>query len=513
MTESVTTNIDFDKLDKALYQLIDGLEQDTLVTESGYVHTVADGIASVKGLANACLDEVIEFPGGIIGVVRELLPYETKVVLFNRFEEVKSGALAKRTCEELRIPVGDAVIGRVIDVFGNPIDGMGEIRGETKLMPIERQAPKLVDRSPVSKPLTTGIIAIDSMIPIGLGQRELILGDMQTGKTSIAIGTILNQLARYKAGNPIYCFYVAIGQKMDSIVEVYEQLKAGGAMQYTTIIAASASDSAHSQFIAPYAGSTLAEHFMDAGKNCLIIYDDLSKHAVAHREISRLLGRPAGRDAYPADSFYIHARLLERSANLQNGGSITALPIIETQDGDISGYIATNVISITDGQIFLDSRMLDRPKIDVGESVSRTGSAAQASATKKVSRSMKSELAQYSELAKFAQFTSGNLDKVQMKILQKGQQTKHLLSQDEDERYTLEEEAILIAGSHYGIFAQIKNDKKQVRSIKKAFLAAVESGYPQIFKEIRTTNDITDSSLEVLKQIASKFEMEEDKTK
>jgi len=494
-----------------IQESIKKLTIDTSVSEFGEVVSIADGIATVRGIS-PFLEEVIRFESGNLGIVKELLPYETKVVLFNKFYQVQSGMKAFRTNEELRVPVGHRIIGRVLDVFGEPIDGLGPINlggsDNSTYLPIERPAPKMIDRFPVSKPLITGIVAIDSMIPIGLGQRELILGDMQTGKTSIAIGTILNQRYRYLIGDPIYCFYVAIGQKMDSIVEVHKKLKAAGAMEYTTIIAASAGDSAHCQFIAPYVGCTMAEYFMEQGKDCLVVYDDLSKHAVAHREISRLLGRPAGRDAYPADSFYIHARLLERAAFIREesgGGSMTALPIIETQDSDISGYISTNVISITDGQIVLDARKLDKPSIDIGLSVSRTGGSAQASATRKVSKSLKAELAQYSELVKFLQFTSGGLDTVQANILQKGKQTTYLLMQEEDERYTFEELILLIVGAHYRMFGDGPLDKKEVRNIKERFLSIIVSSHKEILDKIRQTGDISDEEINQVKRIAEKF--------
>lgn len=510
MNNNLKVNFDVTKTLTTLDQLVQDLEISTKVSQCGYVHSISDGIATVKGIASVELDEVVEFEGGIVGIVRELKQYEVKVVLFDGAYQVSQGSKVFRKNVDLRIPVSSSIIGRVLNIFGEPLDSLGAIvSDDTEYLSVERAAPRLSERHPVSKPLTTGTIAIDSMIPIGLGQRELILGDMQTGKTSIALNAIISQ--KYRTSKPVYCFYVAIGQKMDSVLSVYNTLKDVGAMEYTTIIAASASNSAHTQFIAPYAGCTMAEFFMYKGHDTLIVYDDLSKHAVAHREISRLLGRPAGRDAFPADSFYIHARLLERAASLSKnlgGGTMTALPIVETQEGDISSYIATNVISITDGQVFLDRKEFDnqqRPAIDVGLSVSRIGSTAQAEVTKTVSRSMKAELAQYTDLARFLQFTGSDLDKTQERILKKGKQTKFLILQDVDEIYSLQEQVILCIGAHNGIFSNLTADQKQIRAIKKLFLEIVYRDCPKIIETLNFSNELSERDMATLKRLAEKF--------
>ena len=511
MNEKLKIGFDTEKVVLALTRAIDEIETSTQVSEFGFVKAISNGIATIIGMSKVSLDEVVEFQNGSIGIVRELKKNEVKAVLFNNVDEVKEGHRVLRKMTDLKIPVSKKIIGRVLNVFGEPIDDLGPIlHGEDlEYVPVESEAPRLSEREPVSEPLITGTIAIDSMIPIGLGQRELILGDMQTGKTSLAVNAIINQKNRQKG--PIYCFYVSVGQKMDKVIEVYNMLKESGAMQYTTIIVSSASDSAHTQFISPYAGCSMSEFFMRKGCDCLIVYDDLSKHAVAHREISRLLGRPAGRDAFPADAFYVHARLLERSARLNKGaggGSMTALPIIETQESDISGYIPTNVISITDGQVFLDQREFDtqqRPAIDVGLSVSRIGSAAQADVTKMVSRSMRVELAQYKELVRLLQYSGGDLDRTQIRILQKGKQTKALILQDVDEVYSLQEQAVLAIGAHNGIFDKVLEDRKKIRMVKKNFLEVVAKECNKIMERLSSYGSISDKDLEILKNLAHKF--------
>lgn len=511
---TLDNQVDLEKFQNEILASIESIDNSVSVCEFGIVHSVADGIATLKGLTSVGLDEVVRFgEDGPLGIVKELHEFEVKVALIDRFDEIKQGSIGKRTHSDFKIPVSQNLVGRVVDIFGQAIDGLGEIKTDDAVwMSIEAPATKMINRQPVTEPLITGTIAIDAMIPIGLGQRELILGDRQTGKTSITLNAIINQMYRYQAGEPMYCVYVAIGQKTDKIISVYEKLKESGAIKYTTIVSASAADSASAQFLAPYVGCTIAEYFMKQGKHTLVVYDDLSKHATAHREISRLLGRPAGRDAFPADSFYTHARLLERAACINKadgGGSMTALPIIETQDSDISGFVATNVISITDGQLFLDPKEFyaqQRPAIDIGLSVSRIGSSAQIKAIKKVSRTMKSELSQYAELYSFLQLTGGTIDKTQTNILQKGKHTKYLTCQDEDERYTLVEEIILICGAHYGLFANMKNnDRKFIRKLKSDLIQLVYKDYKKIVTEIESTNDISEEGLATLKKATQKL--------
>ena len=495
--------VDLPNAAEALSKALDLFQSETRIAEYGTVQSIKNGIAIVNGLSEVGLNEVVEFENGITGIVREFESRSAKVVLFNDADTIAQGSKVTRKYTELLVPVGKGILGRVIDPFGNAIDGLGDIQGDLYNLPIENKAPRLSERKPVSIPLATGTIAIDFIIPIGLGQRELILGDMQTGKTTLALNAIINQKGRQK---PIYCFYIAVGQKADKTIQVYNTLKEAGAMSYTTIVSTTASDSAHTQFIAPYAGCAMAEYFMREGHDTLIVYDDLWRHAVAYREISRLLGRPAGRDAFPADSFYIHARLLERSACLSGGGSMTALPIMETQDGDISSYIATNVISITDGQIFLDRNEFDaqqRPAIDIGLSVSRVGSAAQLDMTKKVSLGMKSEIAQYKDLKNFLSFTSTELDPTQERILRKGEYTSALIRQEVDEVYSLVDEVLLAIGSHNGIFSR-SNGKKLVH-VKKAFLEDAHKSYKSIIETLKTSKTLSDADRKALTDFAAKW--------
>ena len=397
-------------------------------TEGGMVHAIADGVAVITGMSQAVYGEIVTFETGAKGMIQSIEPDHLGCVLFDGDDQVSAGTLVRRTGKRAGIPVGDAFLGRIVDALGQPIDGMGPI-AESDYFPMEREAPGILERQSVNTPMHTGILAIDSMFPIGRGQRELIIGDRQTGKTSIAVDAILNQ-----KGKDVVCIYVAIGQKASSIARVSENLKKHGAMDYSIILAATASDSAPLQYIAPYAGTALAEYFMAKGKDVLIIYDDLSKHAVAYRAISLLLRRSPGREAYPGDVFYLHSRLLERSCRLneaQGGGSITALPIVETQAGDVSAYIPTNVISITDGQIFLETSLFNagnRPAVNVGLSVSRVGGAAQTKAMKKANANLRIELAQYKEMESFAQFSS-DLDAETRRRLAHGQCLTELLKQ------------------------------------------------------------------------------------
>ena len=503
------TDLEFKKDD--LKKILNEAELSSSVDEVGYVDSVSDGIAVCRGIAKAFLGEVILFKSGNVGVVKSLEEYETKIVLFNNPEKVSAGMKVFRTKDQLSVPVSMKIIGRIVDPFGQALDGLGEIdHSDSQKYPIEREAPKLIDRQPVSRPLNTGIIAIDSMIPVGLGQRELILGDMRTGKTSMALGMIINQRQNYLNGTPIYCFYVSIGQRMDSTKAVYKRLFESGAMEYTTIVCTSASDSAHLQYIAPYAACSMAEFLMSQGKDCLIIFDDLSKHSVAWREIARLLKMPAGRDAFPADSFYNHSRLLERAACVRKesgGGSITAIPIIETLDGDISAFIPTNVISITDGQIFLDKNRFNlqqRPAIDIGLSVSRTGGSAQSQSMRKISKSMKGQISQYEELVKFAQFAASSLDNLQKQLIENGRQINMLLTQGENRHYSEAEEIALIAGCHYGIFASVE-DFREADLTKEKFLESLKSSKTNLFEKISSKSTLSDEDIARLKEFSHKF--------
>ncbi|MDO6736750.1 F0F1 ATP synthase subunit alpha [Wenyingzhuangia sp. 2_MG-2023] len=441
------------------------------LNEVGTVLQIGDGIARVYGLANVQYGELVEFDSGLQGIVLNLEEDNVGVVLLGSSSEVHEGSTVKRTEKIASINVGEGIVGRVVDTLGTPIDGKGPIAGETFEMPLERKAPGVIFREPVTEPLQTGIKSVDAMIPVGRGQRELIIGDRQTGKSTVAIDTIINQKEFYDAGEPVYCIYVAIGQKASTVALIVNLLEEKGALAYTTIVAANASDPAPMQVYAPFAGAAVGEYFRDTGRPALIVYDDLSKQAVAYREVSLLLRRPPGREAYPGDVFYLHSRLLERAAKVINndkiaaqmndipaslvgkikgGGSITALPIIETQAGDVSAYIPTNVISITDGQIFLDGDLFNsgvRPAINVGISVSRVGGNAQIKSMKKVSGTLKLDQAQFRELEAFAKFGS-DLDSATLSVIEKGQRNVEILKQAQNDPYTVEDQiAIIYAGS------------------------------------------------------------------
>src|SRR6266704_2830087 len=409
-----------DEITKIIREQIEEYRAGVDVSEVGNVISVGDGIARVYGLEKAMAGELLEFPHGVMGLALNLEESQVGVVLLGEYTEIREGDQVRRTGRIMEVPVGEAVVGRVVNALAQPIDGKGSLLTE-KRSPVERIAPGVIDRQPVKEPLQTGLKAIDSMIPIGRGQRELIIGDRQTGKTAVAIDTIINQ-----RGQGVFCIYVAIGQKQSTVAQVVDKLQKFGSMEYTTVVAANASDPAPLQFLAPYTGVTIGEYFRDHGQHALIVYDDLSKHAVAYRQLSLLLRRPPGREAYPGDVFYLHSRLLERAAKLSDklgGGSLTALPIIETQAGDVSAYIPTNVISITDGQIYLEADLFYsgvRPAINVGLSVSRVGGSAQIKAMRQVAGTLKLELAQYRELAAFAQFGS-DLDKATQAQLNRGQ--------------------------------------------------------------------------------------------
>ncbi|MBM6677155.1 F0F1 ATP synthase subunit alpha [Faecalicoccus pleomorphus] len=466
------------------------IDQSLEMDESGTVLSIGDGIANVYGLQNAMMSELLIFPHDVYGMVMNLEEEQVGVVLMGDNADIKEGDLVKRTGHVIEVPVGDALLGRVVNALGQAIDGKGDIVSD-KTRPVERVAPGVMTRKSVSEPLQTGLKIIDSMIPIGRGQRELIIGDRQTGKTAIAIDTILNQ-----KNENVKCIYVAIGQKASTVAQIVEKLKQHGAMDYTTIVVSTASDPAPLQYLAPYAGCAIGEEWMEQGQNVLIIYDDLSKHAVAYRTMSLLLRRPPGREAYPGDVFYLHSRLLERAAKLNdeygNGGSLTALPIIETQAGDISAYIPTNVISITDGQIFLKTDMFNegvRPSVDSGLSVSRVGSAAQIKAMKQVSGSLKLELAQYHEMESFAKFGS-ELDASTKEILEHGARLTQLLIQKQYAPMHVSEQIVSLYAAKHGYLKNVAID--QVCRYEEELLSFVRRQHPEILQAIDTKKEIDD---------------------
>jgi F-type H+-transporting ATPase subunit alpha len=441
-------DIHTDQLTQLLREQIEKFDGSVDVAEVGEVIAVGDGVARVSGLENVMSSELVELPNGVFGMALNLEEDNVGLVLFGETRLVKEGDLAKRTGRVVEVPVGNAMLGRVVNPLGQPIDGKGPIDTPHSL-PIERKALGVMARQPVTEPLQTGIKAVDSMIPIGRGQRELIIGDRQTGKTAIAIDAIINQKYTHKTDDPVYCIYVAIGQKASTVAALVQELEANGAMEYTTVVAANASDPAPTQYIAPYSGAAMGEYFRDSGKHALIVYDDLSKQAVAYRQMSLVLRRPPGREAYPGDVFYLHSRLLERASKLSDdlgGGSLTALPIIETQEGDVSAYIPTNVISITDGQIYLETNLFNsgiRPAIDVGLSVSRVGGNAQIKAMKSVAGTLRLDLAQYRELEAFAKFGS-DLDKATLAQLTRGERMVEILKQNQYVPMDVEKQVAII---------------------------------------------------------------------
>ncbi|HIY13156.1 MAG TPA: F0F1 ATP synthase subunit alpha [Candidatus Agathobaculum merdipullorum] len=465
----------------------------------GTVVTVGDGIAHVHGLENCMSGELLEFPGGVYGMAQNLEEDLVGVVILGSDQDIREGDTVKRTNRIVEVPVGEAMLGRVVDALGKPIDGKGPIH-TTESRPIESPAPGIIERAPVNVPLQTGIKAIDSMIPIGRGQRELIIGDRQTGKTAICLDTIINQ-----KGTGVVCIYVAIGQKRSTVAQVAETLAQNGAMDYTCIVAATASESAPLQYIAPYAGCSIGEYFMHKGKDVLVIYDDLSKHAVAYRALSLLLHRPPGREAYPGDVFYLHSRLLERSANIQNGGSLTALPIIETQAGDVSAYIPTNVISITDGQIFLETELFNsgiRPAVNPGISVSRVGGNAQIKAMKKVAGTLKLAYSQYRELQAFSQFGS-DLDADTKKRLAQGERIVEVLKQPQNSPIPVEKQVIIIYAVISGQLLDIPADK--VAEFEKELFEFIDGVYGDIPETIRATKQMDDDIKEKLTKAIEEF--------
>jgi F-type H+-transporting ATPase subunit alpha len=491
-----------EEISNLIKEQIKNFEQPFGESDTGKVISIGDGIALVYGLDKAMMNELVLFPNDVYGLVLNLEEDHVGIVLLSTTQSIKEGDIVKRTKHTIEVPVGDALLGRVVNALGQPIDNVGPLK-TTKQRPVERIAPGVMTRQPVNTPLQTGIIGIDAMIPIGRGQRELIIGDRQTGKTAIAIDTILNQ----KDQN-VRCIYVAIGQKNSTVANIVDRLKSEGAMNYTTVVASSASEIATLQWLAPYTGTAIGEEWLDNGKDVLIVYDDLSKHAVAYRTLSLLLRRPPGREAFPGDIFYLHSRLLERACKLDQvhgGGSLTALPIIETQAGDNSAYIPTNVISITDGQIFLQSDLFNsgqRPAIDSGQSVSRVGGAAQIGAMKQVVRSLKIELANYRELQSFAQFGS-DIDASTKKVLVHGGVLMQLLKQNQYEPMPVEHQIL----SLYAVQNRFLETAplSEIKVLLKTYISLIETKHPEIIDDIKVKKKFQDKTLESLKKITASF--------
>ncbi|MBQ4917912.1 MAG: F0F1 ATP synthase subunit alpha [Muribaculaceae bacterium] len=498
--------------------------------EVGTVLSVGDGVAHVYGLENVKANELVEFENGVTGVAMNLEESNVGVILLDKVNEVTENMSVRRTGKIASIEVGEGLLGRVINMLGEPLDGKGPIEGEKVRLPLDRRAPGVIFRQPVNQPLQTGIKAIDSMIPIGRGQRELIIGDRQIGKTAIAIDTIINQKSGYDAGKPVYCIYVAIGQKASTVAQIVNELKEHGALEYTVVVAATASDSASMRYYAPFAGAAIGEYFRDSGRDALIVYDDLSKQAVAYRELCLILKRPSGREAYPGDIFYLHSRLLERAAKIidnqkvaesmndlpeemkplvKGGGSLTALPIIETQAGDVSAYIPTNVISITDGQIYLESALFNngvRPAVNVGISVSRVGGNAQIKSMKKVAGTLKISQAQFRELESFTKF-GGDIDPVTAMTIDKGRKNERLLIQPQYSPVPVEEQIAAIYCGTQGLMSEVPLDK--VAEFEKLFIQTLKAKYQaevlDVLKSGVINDDVTAKLAEVAKQVASNF--------
>ena len=512
-----------------LKQQLSGFEATASLEEVGTVLQVGDGIARVYGLSNAQYGELVQFESGLEGIVLNLEEDNVGVVLLGSSIEVKEGATVKRTQRIASINVGEGIVGRVVDTLGMPIDGKGPIEGETFEMPLERKAPGVIFRQPVNEPLQTGIKSIDAMVPIGRGQRELVIGDRQTGKTTVCIDTILNQKEFYDAGEPVYCIYVAVGQKASTVAAIAKVLEDKGALAYTTIVAANASDPAPMQVYAPFAGAAIGEYFRDTGRPALIVFDDLSKQAVAYREVSLLLRRPPGREAYPGDVFYLHSRLLERAAKViaddniakdmndlpdslkdkvKGGGSLTALPIIETQAGDVSAYIPTNVISITDGQIFLTSDLFNsgvRPAINVGISVSRVGGSAQIKSMKKVAGTLKLDQAQFRELEAFAKFGS-DLDAATLNVIEKGRRNVEILKQAQNDPYTVEDQIAIIYAGSKNLLREVPVDK--VKEFERDYLEYLNAKHRDALDSLKAgklTDEVTDVLVSATKEISAKY--------
>jgi F-type H+-transporting ATPase subunit alpha len=512
-----------------LRQQLSGFKSETDLQEVGTVLQVGDGIARIYGLTNVQSGELIEFESGLQGIVLNLEEDNVGAVLLGPSKGIKEGDVVKRTNRIASINVGEGMLGRVVDTLGNPIDGKGLIQGETFEMPIERKAPGVIYRQPVNEPLQTGIKAIDAMIPVGRGQRELIIGDRQTGKTAVAIDTIINQKEFFEKGEPVFCIYVAVGQKGSTVASIAKTLEDAGALAYTVIVASNASDPAPMQFYAPLAGAAIGEYFRDTGRPALIVFDDLSKQAVAYREVSLLLRRPPGREAYPGDVFYLHSRLLERAAKVINddaiaaqmndlpeslkgmvkgGGSLTALPIIETQAGDVSAYIPTNVISITDGQIFLDGDLFNsgvRPAINVGISVSRVGGSAQIKSMKKISGTLKLDQAQYRELEAFAKFGS-DLDAATTAVIEKGKRNVEILKQGQYSPLRVEEQAAIIFCGTNGLLMDVPTEK--VKEFEGEFIAYLHAKHQDVLDALaagKLSDDITGTLRTVCADLSKKY--------
>lgn len=512
------------EISEILKQQLENVNSKVSFEETGTVLEVGDGVAHVYGLDNVCANELVEFENGVKGVALNLEESNVGVILLNNVDKVTENMSVKRTGEIASIPVGEGLLGRVINVLGEPIDGRGLISGDLMRLPLERKAPGVVFRQPVKQPLQTGIKAVDSMVPIGRGQRELIIGDRQIGKTAIAIDTIINQRPNYEAGKPVYCIYVAIGQKASSVAALVETLRKTGALDYTVVVAATASDSASMRYYAPFAGVAIGEYFRDTGRDALIVYDDLSKQAVAYREISLILKRPSGREAYPGDIFYLHSRLLERAAKIidnqevaskmndlpealkplvKGGGSLTALPIIETQAGDVSAYIPTNVISITDGQIFLETALFNRgirPAINVGISVSRVGGNAQIKSMKKVAGTLKIDQAQFRELESFTKF-GGDIDPVTARVIDKGRKNERLLIQPQYHPMAVEEEVAVIFCGTKGLLENVPLDK--VAEFEELLLQLLRAKHQKDVLDVIKSGQLTDDVIEKLTAAAN----------
>jgi len=522
-------NVRPDEVSAILREQLSNFKSESELEEVGTVLQVGDGIARIYGLTKVQSGELVEFESGLKGIVLNLEEDNVGVVLLGASDEIKEGDTIKRTNRIASIEVGEGMLGRVVNTLGQPIDGKGPITGKTYEMPIERKAPGVIFREPVTEPLQTGVKAIDAMIPVGRGQRELVIGDRQTGKTAVCIDTIINQREFYDAGEPVFCIYVAIGQKNSTVANIVRTLEENGALPYTIVVAASAAEPAPMQFYAPMAGAAIGEFFRDSGRPALIVYDDLSKQAVAYREVSLLLRRPPGREAYPGDVFYLHSRLLERAAKItsddaiaktmndlpesmkdivKGGGSLTALPIIETQAGDVSAYIPTNVISITDGQIFLESNLFNagvRPAINVGISVSRVGGNAQIKSMKKVAGTLKLDQAQYRELEAFSKFGS-DLDAATKAVLDKGVRNVEILKQAQFSPVSVEKQVAIVYAGVKGLFRSVPVNK--VREFEKEYLQQLEIRHPEVLRELKAgkfNDELTGVLDKVAKELASKY--------
>mgnify|MGYP000751960282 FL=1 len=512
------------EVSEVLLRQLQGIDNSLKFDEVGTVLQVSDGVARIYGLRNAEANELLQFENGIMGTVMNLEEDNVGAVLLGPTDQIKEGMIVKRTKRIASINVGESMLGRVIDPLGVPLDGRGEIGGELFEMPLERKAPGVIFRQPVTEPLQTGLKAIDAMIPIGRGQRELIIGDRQTGKTAIAIDTIINQRANYEAGNPVYCIYVAVGQKGSTVASLVNALREKGAMDYTVVVAATASDPAAMQYFAPFAGAAIGEYFRDTGRHALVVYDDLSKQAVAYREVSLILRRPSGREAYPGDIFYLHSRLLERAAKIisqqevaeqmndlppslkgkvKAGGSLTALPIIETQAGDVSAYIPTNVISITDGQIFLETDLFNqgfRPAINVGISVSRVGGSAQIKSMKKVAGTLKIDQAQYRELEAFSKFSS-DMDPVTAMAIDRGRKNNQLLIQPQYSPMPVGEQIAILYCSTHSLMRDIPISK--VRAFQDTFLTNMRANHQADVLDVLASGKINDEVTALIEKVAA----------